>query len=287
MRTKIDSIAEIINYNEDQPLINLENSLNFYSLRKEIKFKEGEWLKLQGDGEWDLTTDPDSHFILEDTERTLLNVGNEFIIRQTEDDYKIYKLYDNAVVVFDWSEIETLKEMNLDILTPSQLLNDLSQYNGRIRIEMPDSLIGIDPFVPSVPDYGPCKKRNDIRYIFDTSNKRRIKTVSKFHDPILLIRDSVLKAKTKVYKKSKLLGWIPANATILVQLDSDGRMENCEINEKDPYTDYGYGTRHKVKVKWILYNGQPKAVKHKIRSTHRHSGHEKVIDFYDGTVTHL
>jgi len=107
MRTKIDSIAEIINYNEDQPLINLENSLNFYSLRKEIKFKEGEWLKLQGDGEWDLTTDPDSHFILEDTERTLLNVGNEFIIRQTEDDYKIYKLYENAVVVFDWSEIQT------------------------------------------------------------------------------------------------------------------------------------------------------------------------------------
>lgn len=203
---EIDIIINGMNFDEDQPLIDLENQLNFYSLRKDINLKETLWLQQQGDGEWDLTTDPDNHFILDDTERTLLNVGSEFIVGQTIEDYKIYKLYENAIIVFDWSEKETLKKINLGVITPSRLLKDIIKYDGRIKIEMPDSFIGVDPFVPSVPDYGPCKDKNDIRYIFNTSNNRRIKTVSKFHPAILFIRGNTIKAKTKVFKKSKVLG---------------------------------------------------------------------------------
>lgn len=271
--------------------MDFENQLSFHSLRKEIDFKEALWLQRQGDGDWDLKADPDGHFIIDDVERTFLNVANEFIIGKTVEDYKIYKLYENAVVIFDWSELDIVKKINLGILTPSQLFSNLDKYDGKIRIKVPDSFIGIDPFVPNVPDYGPCKERNDIRYTFNTSNKRRIKTISKFHDPIFLIRDNSIKAKTKVFKKSRLLGWIPANATISVKLDCYGNTEasvgDCVTSNKLLWSLFQSKTRHKVKVKAIIQHGDIRVVKNKIRSTHQHSGHVKRIDFYDGSIKHL
>ncbi|MFQ6610722.1 MAG: hypothetical protein ACE5D7_07980 [Fidelibacterota bacterium] len=66
---EIEKVIDSLNFNEDQPLIDLENSLNFYSLRKDIEAKMDVWLD---NYVLDMGTNPDNHIILDEETRTLL-----------------------------------------------------------------------------------------------------------------------------------------------------------------------------------------------------------------------
>lgn len=61
---------EELGHNEDQPLADLENHFQFSSLRIKIENEENAWLNAGGE---DVANDPDNHFVIDETERTLFN----------------------------------------------------------------------------------------------------------------------------------------------------------------------------------------------------------------------
>ena len=66
--------AQSVNFDEDQPLINFENHLGFYSLRTKIEADLVQWLNHPV---LDETTDPDNHVVIDDVLRALLNPAGE------------------------------------------------------------------------------------------------------------------------------------------------------------------------------------------------------------------
>jgi hypothetical protein len=88
-----DAACLAANFDEDKKLLQFENSFTFCSLRKKLNIQEDAWLDLQGDGDWDLTSDPDNHFIDDYTERSMLNEGVEVIIGPTDAKKTGYILY--------------------------------------------------------------------------------------------------------------------------------------------------------------------------------------------------
>lgn len=93
-----DILADEAGFDEDTPLIEFENDLKFCSLRRKIEELENAWLNLQGDGEWNVEEDPDSHFIEDETERSLFSERNEIIIGDKRLGFVYYKLFDD----FNW-----------------------------------------------------------------------------------------------------------------------------------------------------------------------------------------
>lgn len=66
--------AESIGFDDDQPLINFENNLGFYSLRTQIASDLVQWLNHPV---LDENTDPDNHVVIDDVLRALLNPAGE------------------------------------------------------------------------------------------------------------------------------------------------------------------------------------------------------------------
>jgi hypothetical protein len=69
--------AQSIRYEEDQPLIDFENSLGFYSLRSKLSAASEQWLN---NPVLDETTNPDNHVIVDDVLRALLNTAGKIKI---------------------------------------------------------------------------------------------------------------------------------------------------------------------------------------------------------------
>ena len=69
---EVDIVEQQIGFYEDQPLLDFENKLGFYSLRKKI---EGEEEILLANDALDDENDPDDHFILDEELRTLLTIN--------------------------------------------------------------------------------------------------------------------------------------------------------------------------------------------------------------------
>jgi hypothetical protein len=76
----LDSLDEVNNFNEDQPLIDLENMLKFSSLRMKVAKEEEDWLEQSGEN-IDSDNDPtDSYETIDDNLQSLLNSNGVLIV---------------------------------------------------------------------------------------------------------------------------------------------------------------------------------------------------------------
>lgn len=119
-----DDYADATEFDEDLPLHKFENELGFCSLRQNILTLENDWLNQQSDGAWNLDTNPDSHYVDDETERALLSLGSEFIVGNCKIGYKYYKR-------FDWGTVEI--EIN-DLGALSTLVTALNNIVGPTNI---------------------------------------------------------------------------------------------------------------------------------------------------------
>lgn len=70
----LNLVAEKLNFDEQQPLVDFENHFGFISLRNKISTAENEWLLNDGENS---ENDPDNHFIADKTVRAILNEFSE------------------------------------------------------------------------------------------------------------------------------------------------------------------------------------------------------------------
>ncbi len=125
-----DEYADSIGFDEDKPLTDFENQYNFCSLRKKINTLESQWLEQQGDGNWNLEYNPDSYYVDDDVERTLLNEQSEVLIGTCETGYILYKFY-------NWGHIQ------LPLSNLTDLTNVLTQLNnGNYPLVLPINIYG-------------------------------------------------------------------------------------------------------------------------------------------------
>ncbi len=74
---EIEAIIDSLGWNEDQPLIDLENSLHFNSLRRSIEGQMDVWLN---NSVLDPATNPDDHIITDEETRSLLTPDCKVLI---------------------------------------------------------------------------------------------------------------------------------------------------------------------------------------------------------------
>jgi hypothetical protein len=195
------------------------------------------WLNVQGDGVWDITTDPDEHFIEDDTERALLNEGVEVIIGTgtRTDPYKIYKFNaDGSYYV--------ISNMNT---TASQQIN-----NGTYVAGSSADVVKVVEVKP-VPPIGCKYEVKDKGYAYDGNS--RIKWKAKSYretgasqtSQSYMIKGKII-AKTKSYKKKNNGGWKGKRAWITAGIQGNA-FDACDVQiSKDNMKDKN---RRKVKVK--------------------------------------
>lgn len=179
-----DALADVAGFDEDNVLRKFEEDLAFCSLRRKIESLENDWLDQQGDGQWDINADPDSHFIDDETERTLLSQNAEVIIGNKERGYVYYKFIDDEG---NWIEVHN---------NDSQAISQVSQ--GIIPTNNPNVVV----VKPRYEETGSsaCKDRvTNKGYIYGPNNTR-VKQIDKLRRETG-IGDSKIKAKTKGYKK--------------------------------------------------------------------------------------
>ena len=125
-----DTYAESIGFDEDKPITDFENQHNFCSLRKKLITLENQWLDQQGDGNWDLNTDPDSYYIDDDVERALLNEQSEVLIGTCATGYTLYKFY-------SWGNV------HIPLGDSTEMTNILTQLNnGNYPLSLPINTTG-------------------------------------------------------------------------------------------------------------------------------------------------
>ncbi|MFC6268609.1 hypothetical protein [Frigoriflavimonas asaccharolytica] len=100
-----DDYADEIRFDEDEPLTKFEDELGFCSLRKYLLVSEENWLSEQGDGSWNLNSNPNNYFIDDITERSLLSYRSEVIIGDCEIGFTLYKIFDWGYVSFPITNI--------------------------------------------------------------------------------------------------------------------------------------------------------------------------------------
>jgi hypothetical protein len=224
-------------FNEDAPMIRFEEDLAFCSLRKYIYNKETYWLSQQGDGEWDLSTDPDSHFIDDDTERALLNQGSEVIIGDLKTGYVIYKFYEWGVVEIHNNDFVALQQMNTTGTIPTNNPNVQAVNNTTSKY---------------------CTTEVERRNSFDTGGNTKIKTLDKtknFSGAPAIWKSSKIKSKTKYYRKKAGI-WTRGKTTITAGFEGNylegnyfAEAGNCGVEV--PLDETRTKRRSKVKAKHI------------------------------------
>jgi hypothetical protein len=237
-----DALALAAGFDEDNALVNFENDLNFQcSLRRKIVALEEAWLAQQGDGVWDENTDPDNHFIDDDTERALLNEGVEVIIGNIRDGLVIYKFTaDGGYIMIYNMDVAALQQIN----------------SGTIPTTNPNVVV----VAPNRDEEGCNEDGRESKKEFLENN--RIKRVSKLYRALGTSCDSYsctsiipskIMAKTKGYKKRSNGGWKSARTWITVtvggqEFKSEGGFY-VDCNEKNPAVEESTHRRRKVKVK--------------------------------------
>ncbi|GEP49499.1 hypothetical protein FNO01nite_01710 [Flavobacterium noncentrifugens] len=185
-----DALAAAAGFDEDNPLLRFETQYNFCSLRLKLITLEDAWLYAQGDGTWNASTDPDNHFIDDETERTLLNEGAEVIIGTEPKNYVIYKFTDDAGGYIAIS--------NMDVVALQQINSGtIPTFNPNVVVTTPKSAV----------ISGGCKdKLTEVAY--EVVNGERLKRISKVRreygtdaEAGTSIWKGRIKAKTKGYKK--------------------------------------------------------------------------------------
>lgn len=258
-----EAISEQLNFDEDKPLIDFETDLEFCSLRKKLYDLETTWLAQQGDGSWDENSDPDNHFIDDDTERTLFNEGVEIAIGSREGTFVIYKFFDWGYVQIQNEDYEALQQINLTGVVP--------ENNPNVVI--------VREVLNSTPG---CKDQVTYRNYFDTGDRTRIKTVTKIKPPFGLFF-SKAKAKTKYYRKKGV--WVRGKTTITARIEGKYH-DSCEFETEENLNRTKKRSKVKVKFKINTALGNYIAVQdNKFYSVHkRRNDVIKTIDFYDEEI---
>lgn len=192
-----DDYADATGFNEDQPLVDFETQLNFNSLRKKIETQYNIWLNLQGDV-FDYTTDPDNHFIEDETERTLLGVRADIIIGDCRNGFTYYRFYDWGYVTVPMDSnfndvMDVLNELNTGA-TDQDTVEDIIKNNG----------IGNTHGEGNPPNI-PCSTKLSIHKIEGHmfSNNRCVESKMKFKVPLFeeWNGDQKIFAKTTSFRK--------------------------------------------------------------------------------------
>lgn len=276
-----DAKCDLLGFDEDNKLLQLENNFTFCSLRKKLNTLEDAWLDVQGDGDWNASEDPDNHFIDDDTERTLLNEGVEVIIGPISDRPTTYTLYKfNADGSYYSMPITTTSTTNSTITNPTILIS-LQQINNGTYVAGSNPAVKFNPpvVIPPTPD---CEDSNAFRQYFATSSNTRISSVDKYSHNTMVSGPKV-KAKTKSYKKKNNGGWKKKRAWITARLATvsgiqcgSGLMPTPEEQTK---------RRKKVKVKWNesdLQSFNPGMVDDATFGIHKREGVTYNVDLFNG-----
>jgi hypothetical protein len=216
----IDSIADSIGFNEDQPLINFENSYSYTSLRQSIAEAEEAWLETDGEN---LELDPDNHFVVDETERTLLNHKAEVMI-----DGIIYIMLETGWVEIynqDLTIVEQIENSTIDIYADPTPL-DLEKWRN---VNFAKTTQG------STTECDAKANIRDIQYKPNNENDKRIKCIlSVWNNPW----DHRAVAKVKSYKK-KNGKWKKYNEGIWVRVVGEvvTNNETCEHVNVDIASD--------------------------------------------------
>lgn len=206
----LGTVEDSLNYNNEQPLEDLEISLGFNSLRKNILIEENDWLASEGEI---IDDDPDNHYITDEVIRTLLNVNAEVKIEGS-----IYVMLESVTVQIVNGSIESLDSVrnaiNINEITSSNIkIIDYPVTTGSGSTGGSGSGTG-----GSGGDPDPCNaKTNKRNQGYEINGKYRIKwVVSVWTHPW----DCGAIAKTKHYKKKKSK-WKKRRATIYAKVHGD------------------------------------------------------------------
>lgn len=270
-----ENLSDELGFDEDLPLRKFEQDLAFCSLWSKIYNEETEWLNNQGDGEWNVSDDPDDHFIDDESERVLLNIGSEVMIGSEKDGYVIYKFYEWGYITVSNNDIEALLSINTTGILPTnnpnvEIINDIKKNNNLN-----------------------CKKDVVQRKYFSTGSNTRIKTVDKsvdFKGAPGPMKSSKMKSKTKYYRK-KIGVWTRGKTTLTAGFE--GKYNRLG------YFQYWYDcgevrslnetkTRKRSKIK-IKHKGDSenyfRVEDNQLRGIHkRREDVIKKVDYYDGDV---
>lgn len=253
-----DDYADNIGFNEDQPLLDFEEDLNFCSLRSYIEKEDNYWLSQQGDGAWNLNTCPDSHYIDDETERTLLSIGSEYIIGNCKEGYKYYKEFDWGTLEVDITDIDllsqvikTINEMvnpsNINGISYPQLTNYLNTVEIGHKIDIKD----IGAVVQQIPTFpNDCKNQAKEKGEKIFSSERRIRWKHKVNRLTAASGNVGIKGKsiTKSFRK-KNGKWKKYRASISAGLNGVAYL-NCST--ADSMTSSTEKRRKRLKhIKWI------------------------------------
>lgn len=231
-----DDYADEIGFDEDEPLTKFENELEFCSLRKYILELENNWLQQQGNGSWNLDTDPSNYFIDDATEQALLSYGSEFIVGNCKDGYTMYKVFDWGYVSFPINSISETSQIlialnNLANITIEPLnINGASiaaveEVLGSLVLDIQPQVVETNPSVvnnntnPS-QNYS-CNRYSKEKGEFLFSSNKRIQWKHKLKDvawPYQAMNLTKIKTITESYRK-KNGHWKKYRATISAGYD--------------------------------------------------------------------
>lgn len=267
-------LSETSGFDEDQPLRDFEQDLAFCSLWSKIYNEETQWLSQQGDGVWNEDEDPDNHFIDEETERILLNVGSEVMIG-SRNNFLIYKFFDWGYITIANNDTQALIDINT---------------TGVVPLENPNVVVVRDNNQTQLTD---CKGNRLYRNKFSTGSKTRIKIVGKsvdFRGEPNALKSSKIKVKTKYYRK-KLGVWTRGKTTLTAGVEGEYKRREYfqDYNEcGQPNAKRDYKTRKRSKVKY-KYKGDADSYfrfeDNKFRGVHkRRTDIIKQVDFFNYDV---
>ncbi len=130
---EIDSIAEVIGFNENLVYETFENHHSFYSLRAKIAKEEQVWLNNKV---LDLDNDPDNHHIVGNEYRSVINENSELMIGKS-----IYKIKENwTVYEITDGNFATLKQLRNGYLkSKSPDLHNVIIHNSEDNLKGSDN----------------------------------------------------------------------------------------------------------------------------------------------------
>lgn len=287
-----DNYADAIGFDEDQPLTDFEKELDFCSLRSYLIPLEDNWLDQQGDGAWNLDTNPDNYYIDDDTERALLSIGSEFIVGNCRDGYTLYKRYDWGYISFSIADIgsvttiltalnnitnPTVQPININGATPSQVNDVLANY------EQPVVKV-VTTVPPTSSNSGSCRNyvKDKGEHLF--SSDRRISWKHKFKETGFLVHPlltdkTLIKTYTKSFRKKKGR-WKKYKSTISTGFTGKTVDVQCSNPQNDDIPNE-LTTKKRKKVKQRGYvSGNRSTQQNLLFSVHKQEGNTYENDIY-------
>lgn len=263
-------------FDEDRKLLQFENNFTFCSLRKKISTLEEAWLNVQGDGVWDVNTDPDNHFIDDDTERALLNEGVEVIIGPISDRPYTYTLYKFFADGSYYTMPLITANATSSTITNTSVLTALQQINNGTYVAGSNAAVKFNPPVVEPPT--PNCKTNIKEISYEYGNGERIKRKTKVTASTAINRNKIF-ASTKGYKK-KNGNWKLKRFWIVARLANENVSSaglinfNCNL-EESLYMDKNECRRKVVVKKTYNNNGSATPLTIKVQDNKIYSYHQK------------